>query len=472
MSKEKNEVLDQIKNGELELTQTIGHVNYYMVEKTGYSFHFYATYTNDNGNLVLTEMLYDLRYKKYYIKRNGREVKFNIHNLDLVIPRPKDGWYHHDFYSSENKKIFFDMVSVEENEGMYEKMVSVIGSLGEEVVNMSSRALIRLMTSYNKLELIYKSGIDIGAMSNSAFRNKVYNASMEEGKTKLHQIFGVTKSQLKFLNEYTTDTDDFMNAVHNIVHATQRDLDTYRGVVAYIKELEVEYNLENRLREFTRHSDVSDYLEIIKCNKNDIRHYKGYMFWGFVLRPRNNVKNVHRLVEYLLFGALVTQGMEFGEAVGQYKDYYETSLLLEHEDFDKYPRSLKLCHDITSRNYKLVEDVVTKKRFDEQKEYFQKYETKMKGYSVLVPKEMKDIATEGNAQHHCVASYAPKVAKGDTIIVFLRDNEELDKPLVTVEIRGNRIVQARGFANRVATEKEKAALTRFAKKHELEYKSA
>ncbi|UGO48861.1 hypothetical protein JARJAR_47 [Bacillus phage vB_BanH_JarJar] len=472
MSKEKNEVLDQIKNGELELTQTIGHVNYYMVEKTGYSFHFYATYTNDSGNLVLTEVLYDLRYKKYYIKRNGRPVKFNIHNADLVIPRPKDSWYHDSFYNYENKDKFFAMVSVEENKGMYEKMVKVIGSLGEEKVNMSSRALIRLMTTYNKLEMVYKAGIDISYMSNTVFRHQIERASSEEGKTKLHQIFGVSKSQYKFISEHSVNSDDFIDSMKRVTYATQKDMDTYRGIQTLIKEKEVEYNLENRLRVFNNNASMSTFLNVIACNQNNQQHYRGHTFWGFVFKPRNNIKNLHRLTEYLLFGCLVSQGMEFGEAVGQYKDYYETSVLLGNEDFDKYPRSLKLCHDIVSRNFKLVEDEATKKMFEEQKEYFQKFETKMRGYSVLVPKEMKDIATEGNAQHHCVASYAPKVAKGDTIIVFLRDNDELDKPLVTVEIRGNAIVQARGFANRVATSDEKQALTRFAKKHELEYKSA
>lgn len=468
MSKEKNEVLEQIKNGELELTQTIGHVNYYMIEKTGYSFHFYATYENENGGLVLTEVLYDLRYKKYYIKRNGRPVKFNIHNADLVIPRPKDSWYHHTFYNYENKDKFFEMVSVEENKGMYVKMVKVIGSLGEEKVNMSSRALIRLMTDYNKLEMIYKAGIDISYMSNSSFRDTVRNASAEEGKTKLHQIFGVSKSQYKFVSEHCKDSDDFIESMKRVGYATQKDMDTYRGVLAMVQEKEVEYNLENRLRVFNNSASMSTFLTVIACNQLNQQHFRGHTYWGFVFKPRNNIKNLHRLTEYLLFGCLVSQGMEFGEAITQYKDYYETSILLGHEDFDKYPRSLKLCHDITSRNFKLVEDEATKKLFEEQKEYFQKFETKMRDYSVLVPKEMKDIATEGNAQHHCVASYAPKVARGDTIILFLRDNEELDKPLITVEIRGNAIVQARGFGNRAATTDEKRALTKFAKKHDLE----
>jgi len=328
------------------------------------------------------------------------------------------------------------------------------------------------MTTYNKLEMVYKAGIDISYMSNTVFRNQIERASSEEGKTKLHQIFGVSKSQYKFISEHSVNSDDFIDSMKRVTYATQKDMDTYRGIQTLIKEKEVEYNLENRLRVFNNNASMSTFLNVIACNQNNQQHYRGHTFWGFVFKPRNNIKNLHRLTEYLLFGCLVSQGMEFGEAVGQYKDYYETSVLLGNEDFDKYPRSLKLCHDIVSRNFKLVEDEATKKMFEEQKEYFQKFETKMRGYSVLVPKEMKDIATEGNAQHHCVASYAPKVAKGDTIIVFLRDNDELDKPLVTVEIRGNAIVQARGFANRVATSDEKQALTRFAKKHELEYKSA
>ncbi|USL89448.1 PcfJ-like protein [Bacillus phage vB_BceH_LY2] len=467
MSKKKNEVLDMIRDGELELTETIGHVNYYMIEKTGYSFHFYATYKNDNGNLVLVEMLYDLRNKKYYIKKNDREVRFNIRNVDLVVPRYKEGYRNYEFYTSDGAKKFFDMVSVEENKGMYEKMTDVIGAFGEEVVNMSSRALIRLITEYNKLELVYKAGIDIHYAKNSWFRTKVYQASKEEGKNKIHDIFGVTKSQLKFVKEFGESgrhVSYFMNCCIKVPDITQQEMDTYRGAIRTIKELEEKYQLEGRLRRYMNHTGVGEYIDIVSCTKKGTNHYRNNDFWAFVVKPRNTIHSLPKLIEYLLFECYVSQGMEFSEALTNYRDYYEMSVDIGYERFEKYPKFLKTYHDVVARNYKLMEDDVLKKKFEDEREKFRKLECKMKKFSVIAPQTMSDIVAEGNSQNHCCASYSGKVAKGQTIILFLRKTEDLDKSLVTLEVQGNSIVQARGFANRSMDAGEREALNTYAKK--------
>lgn len=462
-----------IRDGELELTETIGHVSYYMIEKTGYSFHFYATYKNENDNLVLAEMLYDLRNKKYYIKKNDREVKFNIHNVDLVVPRYKEGYRNYEFHRSASAKKFFEMVSVEENKGMYEKMTDVIGAFGEEIVHMSSRALIRLITEYNKLELVYKAGIDIKYAKDSWFRTKVYQASKEEGKNKIHDIFGVTKSQLKFVKEFGESgrhVSYFMECCRKVTDLTQQDMDTYRGALRTIEELEEKYQLEGRLKRYTNHTGVGEYIDIVSCTKRGVNHYRNNDFWAFVVKPRNTIHSLPKLIEYLLFECYVSQGMEFSDAITNYRDYYEMSVDIGYERFEKYPKFLKTYHDVVARNYKLMEDDVLKKKFDDERERFSKLECKMKKFSIVAPKTMSDIVAEGNAQSHCVASYAPKVAKGTTVIMFLRKNDDLDKPLVTVELQGDKIVQARGFANRSVDDEEKEALQLYAKKMELKYK--
>ena len=49
---------------------------------------------------------------------------------------------------------------------------------------------------------------------------------------------------------------------------------------------------------------------------------------------------------------------------------------------------------------------------------------------------------------HCVGNYVPQVAKGSTVILFIRRKESPDKPYVTVEVKKNKIVQVRGFGNK------------------------
>lgn len=68
-------------------------------------------------------------------------------------------------------------------------------------------------------------------------------------------------------------------------------------------------------------------------------------------------------------------------------------------------------------------------------------------FLVDIPKESKELIMEGQALNHCVASYAPYMAAGKTLIFFVRTKEKPDKPFVTFEVKDKQLVQAHGFNN-------------------------
>ena len=65
----------------------------------------------------------------------------------------------------------------------------------------------------------------------------------------------------------------------------------------------------------------------------------------------------------------------------------------------------------------------------------------------MAPKTSKEITEEGHRLHHCVGGYVKRVAMKECIILFLRRTKELDKPVGTIEVIDNLIVQARGYDN-------------------------
>ncbi|AXQ67720.1 hypothetical protein KIOSHI_43 [Bacillus phage Kioshi] len=463
MEKTFKTILDELRDGEMELAGTIGHVKYYMIEKTGYSFHFYAVHTH-NGKEALSEVLYDLRNKKYFVKRNGKEVRFNIPNLDLVIPRMKE-WSHDNFNDYSSVEKFFKLVSVEENKGMYEAMLNAIGSFGEERISMTSRALIRLITEYSKLELIYKAGIDITKTS-KRLRALVLDAGKKDAR-KLHEIFGLTKSQYKFMQEHGFSAKGIIDHAKDMAFLTQKDMDEYRGYMTYIKGLGEKYLDDSRLPRFRADASVRTYVEQMARKNDENRTPDDYWFWGYVAQKQH--PNVLKMIEYLLFECYFSQGLDFMAAFREYKDYYKMCMDLEYERFDKYPKYLRTQHDIVSRNYNSAVDAITAKQFREQMDKHQDLASdRLKGYKIVIPKEPKELVTEGNSLQHCVASYVTRIAEGRSAVVFLRQKDELETPLVTVEIRDKKIVQARGFANRKPDGDEREALRMFAKRHELE----
>ena len=55
-------------------------------------------------------------------------------------------------------------------------------------------------------------------------------------------------------------------------------------------------------------------------------------------------------------------------------------------------------------------------------------------YSVVIPKETKDIIDEGVNMHHCVGGYVNDVLKGYTFIVFVRRTDTPDKCYITAQV--------------------------------------
>lgn len=61
------------------------------------------------------------------------------------------------------------------------------------------------------------------------------------------------------------------------------------------------------------------------------------------------------------------------------------------------------------------------------------------------PVNAAEIVAEGEALKHCVGGYADRHINGTTTILFLRNRKAPGKPLVTIEIRGGKIIQIHGW---------------------------
>lgn len=127
-----------------------------------------------------------------------------------------------------------------------------------------------------------------------------------------------------------------------------------------------------------------------------------------------------------------------------------------------YSSYLKLTHDIAARNFNIQVTEEDEKIFKSRYKDFTG--VAIGDYCVISPKNSEDVKNEGNALNHCVASYIKRIIDDKCIILFLRLRKKMDKSLVTLEIEGNRVIQARGMSNRNITNDERKALIEFCKK--------
>ena len=128
------------------------------------------------------------------------------------------------------------------------------------------------------------------------------------------------------------------------------------------------------------------------------------------------------------------------------------------------PKNFKEVHDRTYQEYQAYLDKkkkaelrkqakTIKKRMAEVQITLDKVLEKAKGFSkndkllLVVPESATDLKNEGAALHHCVGTYVDRVAKGETLILFIRKKDKPTEPYYTMEWKDDRVIQCRGSHN-------------------------
>ncbi len=89
------------------------------------------------------------------------------------------------------------------------------------------------------------------------------------------------------------------------------------------------------------------------------------------------------------------------------------------------------------------------------------YEMSTKDFMIIVPGSADEIRNEGNALHHCVGGYVDRVARGETMILFVRKVSAPDVPFYTLEWNKDHVAQCRGMRNSDMTEDVSAFVQAF-----------
>ena len=134
------------------------------------------------------------------------------------------------------------------------------------------------------------------------------------------------------------------------------------------------------------------------------------------------------------------------------------------------PKNFNEAHKLAITNYNNMKDEIKKQGYQKRLQQLLTLEQTIGDYTFILPKDLQELKEEGQNLHHCVGTYADSVAKGKTVIVFVRQKEKIDNPLYTLEISNGKIVQLRGKQNKAAAADALEAskkLLLFAKKHKI-----
>jgi hypothetical protein len=198
---------------------------------------------------------------------------------------------------------------------------------------------------------------------------------------------------------------------------------------------------------------ILDVLHLIESRPDD--------FGTLIVEYKYDVK---ALLNYVFKYLEPFENLELRESLHLLTDYYRMGHQIGRK-LKKYPKYLKSMHDIILSNYNAYKREYDEKRFASLVRNDLIHEDKK--FVVLVPKTTKDIIEEGTNLNHCVSSYVDRIIRGDTYIAFMRLKELQDTSLLTLEIKDNKLINAKGAYNRPIVEEEKKFLEMFCRQKNL-----
>ena len=180
------------------------------------------------------------------------------------------------------------------------------------------------------------------------------------------------------------------------------------------------------------------------------KKYQGILQYASPIRIRNYMRKQKMWPRK---GDNYRQSSDKSQMRREYFDYIEMRKQAGYEmnDIQLFPNDFKRRHDemVLETEKKKAEERKNQvnKKYGKIKEKYHtlsdKYSAAAGGLIIRPPKDAAEIVAEGRLSHHCVGgdSYLRSHNNGNSFILFLRKIDNKETPYITVEIRGNEIVQ-------------------------------
>lgn len=402
----------------------------FKVKRTNVSVFYDDDFNVFNKSNMVKILILDFVNDIVKIYKNGVDLKVRAINYELEIGR---------FLTGVDHLSFKNQISTDETKHLYDFTWSSLSKSSNWGTRKFSIGLVKLF-NYKHMQILNNAGytsLNRFYETRGYYYGSSYTYTLNSNGTTPKDIFELPK----FILQYIKDDESLnISSIKSIKSALKKvDANRFREILEIVK-------------------DESYVIELVKCVDIFVE-----------IHDKFNYNNLKRLALYLFREVRMNQGIASPlEGCRLLRDYINMSTDMGQE-YDKYPKSLKKEHDITSMNYKVKKDAKKMEEFSNEvtSNDYNSYEWKKRDFSIITPKEMDDLIKEGSDLSHCVASYVNSIIEKRCKIFFLRKTEDLETSLATVEVRGNNVRQARGYSNRSLTSKEKTFIAEWADKKNL-----
>jgi len=429
----------------------------------------------DCSYLQNTENGYVLRVFLCYAKEpiSNEDIDSNK-KIDISICEYKRVWINSiDNVDEQNKKgylsliasplMFFDKEGIEN--GIFKYTQNLLKNMSNRAKKICNSSMNNTENSFLTIYMATKITIIEKLLNcpyknlNKSFRYSLFLTSMPNkewveslfgkinwDKEPLHQMIGISRYMLKKMDEYNYSRIYLIRELKKIFEScpqflanmNNKDVDTmFSTIRKKYPDLGIPDDVKNELRILIKLHGPHNFASYFKYITT--KHVHDSLYEEYLERLES-IGEIAKDVSWKLEGKSLRRTFDSLEPA-----YY---LSLNSAKYDK-------CLELFKKN---------------EKEW-KKYEYRYGKYSILYPKLPSEIVFEGVKLNHCVKEFVEDVANRETIILFIRKNNNLSKPYFTLEIRDGKIRQCHGANNENTDEhyEIKDMLKHFCKEKGIQY---
>ena len=196
-----------------------------------------------------------------------------------------------------------------------------------------------------------------------------------------------------------------------------------------------------------------DFSEVYKIRSIHVGTFNGK--WKYLNKQYNQLTSSKK-----------NQYYQFTTLLQDYVDYIGECKTLNFNLSDEmiiYPKNLLEAHSRTSTQIEIIANEEKDKQVKKIAVKNKKLNFNNKKLFIKVADSASEIIVEGKILGHCVGGYIQNVIDNKTLILFVRQASEPDTPFYTLELKGKKVEQCRGYKNCSMTDEVKAFVDKWHK---------
>lgn len=241
-----------------------------------------------------------------------------------------------------------------------------------------------------------------------------------------------TLAQIKYY--YSLDIDTTFNILLNVDKLINAGINT-NGMTWNLSDIDVKHFIKyckNNNIDKLNNNIVSNYKQQLLVNQINNK-YPQFQAYDNAFEIYNRLETKYQKYFDIYGYYMLTRGYACLNIGNIIKQYIDDCIYLKIQP-QKEKNFLQLAKDTHNTALAFKEKISEVKFEKNYKPHEKAFNFKTDNFSVVIPKSGNDLIIEGQKMHHCVGSYVQSVENNNTYIVFVRKNDNIDKPYITAQV--------------------------------------